>query len=110
MPRRKTNLSKNKAKPDETTVQETKFQATKINQSKESQKTRKSRRQKQTIHGQTMKTKHHWPHKPNQIANRTDQLARKKHHGVSQEETNAPIWIRCRPITFKPPQRIQCCF
>ena len=29
-------------------------------------------------------------------------IGKKNHHGVSQEKTNTPIWIRCRPITFNP--------
>ena len=107
-PRRKTNPFKNKAKLEETTVQKTRLQGTKINQSKETLKTKEKPSTKTGIDGKTMKTKRHRPHKPNQIGNCTDQLARKKHHRVSQEETNAPIWICCRPITFKPPQRLQC--
>ena len=45
----------------------------------------------------------------NQIKSETAQInwQEKKHHGVSQEETNAPIRSRCQPITFKPPQRLQ---
>ena len=35
-------------------------------------------------------------------------IGKKKHHGLSQEKTNTPIWIHCQPITFKPTQRLQC--
>ena len=56
-----------------------------------------------------------WPSNDNKMpsASRTKSnrkphrsIGKKKHHGVSQEETKSPIWIRCQPITFKPPLRL----
>ena len=63
---------------------------------------------KTAIHGQITKTKRYPPYKPNQIGDRTNQVARKKHHGVSQEKSKTPIWIHCQPIIIKPPQCLQC--
>ena len=95
--------SKSKPKPKK---QQSKKQG--VRQSRSTPKTKEKPPKKTAIHGQTMKTKRHPPYKPNQIGDCTNQLERNKHHGASQEKTNTPIWIRCQPITFKPPQHLQC--
>ena len=90
----KKNKSVQKTKPKPKKQQSKKrFQATKINQSEVTLKTKEKPSKKTAIHGQTMKTKRYPPYKPNHIGDHTNQLARTKHHGVSQEKNNTPFWI-----------------
>ena len=106
-PRRKTNLFKNKAKTNETNDKKTKFPVAKINPIDKTPKTKEKPLKTTTVHGKTTKTKQNFSYKTNQIGNCANQLARKKFNGMNQEETNIPVWICCKLITFNPPQRLQ---
>ena len=77
-PRRKTNLTKNKAQLNEATAQRPHLQATKITPNATTPKTKEEPSKTTMVPGQKMKTKHLLPCKTNQIGNYAILLARKK--------------------------------